>query len=143
VVGAVVGAGISYGSQVVGNLQRGQSLGSALTNVDVAEIGKAALVGAIIGGTGGAATAFLGGGLLAGAVSWGAASVVGQVADNVLHGRQWHQMGARRGGIWSVCQTCWTLWRTLRRAVRRTLPGALPGVRSDEPAAWRCARVIT
>jgi hypothetical protein len=31
VVGAVVGAGISYGSQVVGNLQRGQSLDSALT----------------------------------------------------------------------------------------------------------------
>jgi RHS repeat-associated protein len=91
VVGAVVGAGIPYGSQVVGNLQRGQSLGSALTHVDVAEIGKAALVGAIIGGTGGAATAFLGGGVLAGAVSWAGASGVGQVADNVLHGRQWHQ----------------------------------------------------
>ena len=91
IVGAVVGAGISYGSQVVGNLQRGQSLGSALTHVDVAEIGKAALVGAIIGGTGGAASAFLGGGVLAGAVSWAAASGVGQVADNVLHGRQWHQ----------------------------------------------------
>ncbi len=100
VVGAVVGAGISYGTQVVGNLQHGQSLGSALTHVNGGEIAKAALVGAVIGATGGigagAATAIggaAGGGVagtIVGTAAVGAVTNAGaQVGDNLLHGRQW------------------------------------------------------
>ena len=48
-VGAVSGAAFEYGTQVVGNLIDGQELGDALTNVDGAEIGKAAVVGAAVG----------------------------------------------------------------------------------------------
>jgi RHS repeat-associated protein len=97
VVGAVVGAGIAYGTQVVGNLQHNQGWGS-LTHVDVKQIGKAALVGFVIGGTGGAAAGWLaasGVGTLAtaaGTMGIGAGEgVLGQVGDNLLNGRTWHQ----------------------------------------------------
>jgi RHS repeat-associated protein len=101
VVGAAVGAGIAYGTQVANNLQHGQSLGSALTHVDGGEIAKAALVGAVVGATGGLAGGAVAGVLgttaaasaagtvastvIAGAVSGGA----GQLTDNLLNGRQW------------------------------------------------------
>jgi hypothetical protein len=113
-VGAVVGGAVSYGTQVVGNLQHGQSLGSALTHVDVAEIGKAAFVGLVIGGTGGLATAGLGavglGGVAAGVggrVVMGAVEGGGaQIGDNLLHGRSWNDgvggamvIGAATGGL--------------------------------------------
>jgi RHS repeat-associated protein len=100
VVGAAVGAGIAYGSQVANNLQHGQSLGSALTHVDGGEIAKAALVGAIIGATGGlAGTAVVGalgadvaattaGTIATTAIAGGVGSGAGQVTDNLLNGRQ-------------------------------------------------------
>lgn len=87
VVGGLIGGGLSYGSQVVGNVQHGQSLGSALTHVDVGEIGKAALVGAVIGATGGLGGAAIGGRLVLG----GAQGVGTQIGDNLLHGRSWDQ----------------------------------------------------
>ena len=101
VVGAAIGAGIAYGSQVANNLQHGQSLGSALTHVDGGEIAKAALVGAVIGATGGlAGGAVIGAlgadaaattaGTIASTVASGAVSGgAGQLTDNVLNGRQW------------------------------------------------------
>jgi RHS repeat-associated protein len=100
VVGAAVGAGIAYGSQVANNLQHGQSLGSALTHVDGGEIAKAALVGAVIGATGGlAGTAVVGalgaeaaattaGTIATTAIAGGVGSGAGQVTDNLLNGRQ-------------------------------------------------------
>jgi RHS repeat-associated protein len=113
-VGGVIGGAVSYGTQVVGNLQHGQSLGSALTHVDVGEIAKSALVGFVIGGTGGLATAGLGavglGGLAAGVggrfVLGGVEGGVAQVGDNLLHGRSWSDgvegamvIGAATGGL--------------------------------------------
>ncbi len=107
IVGAVVGAAISYGSQVISNVQKGQDLGHALTNVDAGEIGKAALMGAVIGATGFAAAGAVGlagetlamtvgssvarvgitvGTKLAVGAAEGAAS---QVAYNVANGRRW------------------------------------------------------
>ena len=68
-------AGLAYGVQVAGNLQRGQSLGSALTDVDKSEIAKRALLGAVTGATGGLggpALGFLGGAAI-GALSSGGA----------------------------------------------------------------------
>lgn len=67
-------------------------------------------MGAVIGATGGAAAAALGGVLgggavataVTGAVSWGFASGVGQVTDNVLRGRQWHQVVLRAVGWGAV-----------------------------------------
>jgi RHS repeat-associated protein len=97
VVGAVVGAGIAYGTQVVGNLQQNKGLGS-FTQVDVKKIGVAALAGLVIGGTGGAAAGWLaasGAGTLAtaaGTMGIGAGEgVLGQIGDNLLNGRTWHQ----------------------------------------------------
>lgn len=97
VIGAVVGAGIAYGAQVVGNLQHNQGWGS-FTHVDVQQIGKAAMVGFVVGLTGGAAAGWLvasGVGTVAtaaGTVGIGAGEgVLGQIGDNLLHGRAWHQ----------------------------------------------------
>jgi RHS repeat-associated protein len=120
VAGAAIGAAISYGTQVVGNLQHGQSLGSALTHVDVAEIGKAALVGAVVGGTGALAASLLAGagvgiGLsIAGSMAIGAGEgAMRQVGDNLLHGRAWHQglaqaalIGAGTAGVGAVAWDC-------------------------------------
>jgi RHS repeat-associated protein len=95
VVGGLIGGGLSYGTQVVGNLQRGQSLGSALTHVDVGEIGKQMLVGFVIGGTGGLGGAALGGRFVLGGVQGGAS----QIGDNLLHGRSWSQDVLQSTGI--------------------------------------------
>ncbi len=55
IVGAVVGGAFSAGSQVVSTMQKGQSFGDAITLVDLHEVSKAALVGAVVGATGFAA----------------------------------------------------------------------------------------
>lgn len=118
-VGAAVGGLISAGSQVVSSMQKGQSFGDAVKSVDIAEVGKAALIGGIIGGTGGAAGAALGTALagssaavsITGSIVGGAAIGAGegagsQVLDNVMHGRNWSDdvgsaalFGAATGGL--------------------------------------------
>ncbi len=46
-IGAAVGAALEYGSQVVENLAKGQSISDAAQNVDLAKIGISALSGAV------------------------------------------------------------------------------------------------
>ena len=55
-IGAVAGAAIVYGAQVIGNLQKGESPGRALTDVSIKNIVIGAAAGAVIGGTLGVAT---------------------------------------------------------------------------------------
>lgn len=50
VVGAVVGAVVDYGSQVVSNLAEGKSLGQSLSQVDGKSILKSAAIGAVTSG---------------------------------------------------------------------------------------------
>jgi RHS repeat-associated protein len=51
IVGAVVGGGIVYGAQVIGNIQKGESIGRALTDVNVGHIFIGVAVGFVVGGT--------------------------------------------------------------------------------------------
>ena len=51
VVGAVVGAAVDYGTQVVSNLASGKSIGQSLTEVDGGSIVKSAAIGAVTSGT--------------------------------------------------------------------------------------------
>ncbi len=106
VIGAVVGAAISYGTQVAQNVANGGSLtdASTWTNVNWGQVGEAALVGGLVGLTGGLATAGLAAGIgaaglsgvaaaaadAAGTVAIGAGEgALGQIGDNVIHGRNW------------------------------------------------------
>ena len=63
IAGAVVGAAVVYGAQVVSNMQNGGSLTDAATwaPTDWGAIGKGALVGAVVGGTMGAAATVIAG----------------------------------------------------------------------------------
>ena len=101
-VGAVVGAGIAYGSQVAANVANGGSLtdGSTWTNVSWGQVIMGGVAGGLIGLTGGlvgAGIAASGAGLLgeAGAevtgriVAGGIEGGLNQIAGNVMHGRQW------------------------------------------------------
>lgn len=107
-IGFVVGAAISAGSQVVSSMQKGQSFGDAVKSVDVGEVVKAGVVGAVIGATGFAAAGAVGlaGGTLVNTVGNAAVRVgitvgtklaagaaegaVGQVVSNVANGRAWN-----------------------------------------------------
>ena len=51
--GAIIGAGVEYGSQVITNLANGQDFKSSLTNIDGGKIVIAAGVGALTGGLSG------------------------------------------------------------------------------------------
>jgi RHS repeat-associated protein len=96
-VGAVIGAGIAYGTQVYQNYQAGQSGGDAWTNVNAKSIVIGAVVGAVAGGVGAAAGPALvgmaGKGLLgaisAGALEGMAAGSASQLVANLLHGCLW------------------------------------------------------
>jgi YD repeat-containing protein len=75
-VGAAIGAGIAYGSQVIGNLSQGKPLSEALKPSDPAAIATAAAVGAVAGLTMGAGLA-LGGAVATGmGVASGSATAV-------------------------------------------------------------------
>jgi RHS repeat-associated protein len=117
VVGAIVGAAISYGTQVYNNYQSGNP--NPWTDVNLAQIGESALVGGVIGATGGAAGAAvasalegssalvaIGGGAVAGAAIGAGEGAAGQIGDNLIHGRHWSDdvgqaalIGAVTGGI--------------------------------------------
>ena len=51
--GAIIGAGVEYGSQVVTNLANGQDFKSSLTNVDMGKVAISGGVGALTGGISG------------------------------------------------------------------------------------------
>jgi RHS repeat-associated protein len=63
--GAAIGALVSYGTQVAGNIANNGWSGAAFTNVDVASIGSAAVAGAVGAGVGLAGSAIAGAGLTA------------------------------------------------------------------------------
>ena len=91
-VDGVVGAGSVALSQMIQNVREGQPL---TANIDSAEVGKAASVGAVAGAVGGATfglgTAALGTGLAgtmaSGAISGATARQAGVITDNALSGR--------------------------------------------------------
>ena len=102
IVGAVVGAAVSYGSQVVQNVQKSGFSAGAFTNVNVGDIAKAAVVGAFVGAGGAvlgglvtgalAGVGLTGGGAVAAslAVQTGLGAVTGaggQMLSNVLNGQ--------------------------------------------------------
>jgi RHS repeat-associated protein len=117
VVGAVIGGAIEYGTQVYGNYQKGDP--SPWTDVNMLQVGEAALVGGVIGATGGLAGAAvgsalaetgaaveIGGGIAAGAALGAGEGAAGQVGDNLIHGRHWSDdvgqaalFGAVTGGV--------------------------------------------
>ena len=98
IIGAVGGAAISYGAQVVANISQNGLTVDALTNVSWAAVGGAAVAGAVGGATFGLLAAPVAAGglglgasfsgtVLSGAASGVAAGQAGQAAGNVLSGR--------------------------------------------------------
>lgn len=85
-IGATIGAGMDYAAQVATNLHRGDSLGSALTNVNLTSIGVSALAGGLTGGIGGIVSKVgtVGGRAVINAVANGTVSAASQVAKNYL-----------------------------------------------------------
>jgi hypothetical protein len=99
IVGAVVGAGIVYGAQVIGNIQKGESIGKALTDVSVRNIFIGAQVGFLVGGTLGlaapAVAGFVAGG---GATTVAGGGATATVAAAKLSGRILEDGGAEGPG---------------------------------------------
>lgn len=81
IVGAVVGAAVVYGFQVASNVQNGGSLTDLSTwkPTDWGAIGKGALVGAVVGGTMGAAAT-----VIAGAGTAGVTAAAAKTAGDVM-----------------------------------------------------------
>ena len=77
-------------------MQHHHSIGYALNHLDVAEIGKAALIGAVAG-VGGPET--LAGGLAGRMAVGGVTGAAAQVGDNLLHGRHWSSGVAESAAI--------------------------------------------
>jgi len=89
IAGGIIGGLTSYIPQVVSNVQKnGWSTQAFTSDVNWGDVGKSALVGALIGG-GGAALAPLFGTTLFGQAALGATlGAGGQAVDNALHGRK-------------------------------------------------------
>ncbi|MBK9715620.1 MAG: hypothetical protein IPO81_30720 [Kouleothrix sp.] len=113
-VGAVVGAGIEYGTQVYQNYQGGKTGWDAFSSVRGDRIAMAAVQGAVAGGVGFVAGPLVGaltrtglaGSVLAGALEGSIGNGLGQIAVNLLRGCEWNSgltqallSGGLSGGI--------------------------------------------
>lgn len=98
--GAIVGALVSYGTQVAGNIAENGWSGEAFTNVDGASIAAAAVAGAVGTGVGLAGAAIAGTGLVAtvatGAVGGMISGQASRATNNVLTGQD---IGAGLGNV--------------------------------------------
>ncbi len=102
-LGALIGAGVTYGVQVAANVSQNGLNVQAFTDVNWATVGTGAVAGAVGGATFGLGTAVLGTGL-AGTVAAGAVSgaVAGQssiAAENVFSGQEITEGLGRPGDI--------------------------------------------
>ncbi|WP_322802217.1 RHS repeat-associated core domain-containing protein [Thermoflexus sp.] len=90
-LGALIGAGVSYGVQVAANIRQNGLTVQAFTNVNWAVVGAGAVAGAVGGATFGLGTAVLGTGLAgtvaAGALSGAAAGQAARTTENILSGQ--------------------------------------------------------
>jgi RHS repeat-associated protein len=90
-VGALIGAGITYGFQVAANISQNGLNVQAFTEVNWAAVGGGAVAGAVGAATFGVGTAVLGAGLAgtvaAGAISGAAAGQAARATENVLSGQ--------------------------------------------------------
>ena len=88
--GALIGGGISYGTQVAANISQNGLTVQAFTDVNWATVGAGAVAGAVGGATFGVGTAVIGTGLVgmvaSGAVSGAAAGQAARATENVLSG---------------------------------------------------------
>lgn len=99
VAGAIMGAAVSYATQVYSNIQAGGLSVSALTNVDGKAIGTAAVAGAVAGATGAvvavAAVALgavgLAGTVAAGVVGGAASGTASRAVTNMMYGNSWNE----------------------------------------------------
>ncbi len=91
-VGALIGAGVSYGTQVAVNISQNGLNVQAFTDVNWKQVGAGAVAGAVGVATFGAGTAVLGTGAVAtvasGAVSGAVAGQAAIATENVLSGRE-------------------------------------------------------
>ena len=137
--GAVIGAGIEYGSQVYQNFQQGESGWDAFTDVQADKIGYAAVQGAVAGGVGFVAGPLVGalsetgllGSVAGGALEGMTAGSLGQIAMNLLRGCSWDTnllqaltSGGLSGGLGGGLG--WGL-----REVGKTIQGTLGAVAGD------------
>jgi hypothetical protein len=90
-VGALIGAGITYGFQVAANISQNGLNVQAFTEVNWAAVGGGAVAGAVGAATFGVGTAVLGAGLAgtvaAGAISGAVAGQAARATENILSGR--------------------------------------------------------
>ncbi len=89
--GAAIGGGFAYGWSVAANISNnGMSVDAFTSDVDWGSVGQGALVGGVVGLTGGLGTAYLGTSMGAGAVSGVMAGQAGVAASNLIGGETWN-----------------------------------------------------
>jgi RHS repeat-associated protein len=117
VIGAVTGAGLDYGVQVLGNLADGKNLGDSLTDVDGGSILISAAGGAIAGATGVGTGAILKKGLEAERLAVRAANAMARAREGIGGTRRAMRMAAQ-------AQRAQRAATSSTSSVRRALVGA-------------------
>jgi RHS repeat-associated protein len=135
-VGALIGAGVTYGFQVAANISQNGLNVQAFTQVNWAAVGGGAVAGAVGVATFGVGTAVLGTGLAgtvaAGAISGAVAGQAAQATENVLSGQAVTEglgepgdivrdavIGGVSAGVFKGVQS----WRAARTALHYTQEG--------------------
>ena len=139
-IGALIGAGVTYGTQVAANISENGLNVQAFTDVNWKRVGAGAVAGAVGAATFGTGTAVLGTGLIAtaasGALSGTVAGQTERVVENILSGED-VLTGLGDPADMAVDALVGAVSAGAGRGIQRLVSGARSGARLLDAGSWQ------